>query len=138
MVAVLYALVAKPVYEANLMIHVEEESPNASKNILSEASSLFETKKAAIAEMELLRSRMVISHAVDNLQLYVDVQPKYFPMVGFWFAGQRRPSCPSRACSATSAMCGGPKRPRYRCSRCPNPWLNREFLSPPRGGTITA
>ena len=67
--AVLYALVAKPVYEANLMIHVEEESPNASKNILSEASSLFETKKAAIAEMELLRSRMVIARAVDNLQL---------------------------------------------------------------------
>lgn len=67
--AVVYALIAKPVYEANLMIHVEEESPNASKNILSEASSLFETKKAAIAEMELLRSRMVISRAVDNLQL---------------------------------------------------------------------
>ena len=41
LVAVLYALVAMPVFEANLMIHVEEESPNASKNILSEASSLF-------------------------------------------------------------------------------------------------
>ena len=86
LVAVLYALVAKPVFEANLMIHVEEESPNASKNILSEASSLFETKKAAIAEMELLRSRMVVSRAVDNLQLYIDVQPKYFPIAGFWFA----------------------------------------------------
>jgi tyrosine-protein kinase Etk/Wzc len=84
--AVLYSLVAKPVFEANLMIHVEEESPNASKNILSEA--LFETKKAAIAEMELLRSRMVVSHAVDNLQLYVEVQPKYFPIVGFWIANQ--------------------------------------------------
>ena len=69
LVAVVYALVASPVFEANLMIHVEEESPNASKNILSEVSSLFETKKAAIAEMELLRSPMVISHAVDNLQL---------------------------------------------------------------------
>ena len=87
-VAVLYALVAKPVYEANLMIHVEEESPNASKNILSEASSLFETKKAAIAEMELLRSRMVVSRAVDNLQLYIDVQPKLFPVAGYWIANQ--------------------------------------------------
>jgi tyrosine-protein kinase Etk/Wzc len=86
--AVLYALVAKPVFEANLMIHVEEESPNASKNILSEASSLFETKKAAIAEMELLRSRMVISRAVDNLQLYIEVKPKYFPIAGFWIANQ--------------------------------------------------
>jgi tyrosine-protein kinase Etk/Wzc len=87
LIALVYALVAKPVYEANLLIHVEEESPNASKNILSEVSSLFETKKAAIAEMELLRSRMVIARAVDNLQLYVDVRPKYFPVVGFWFAG---------------------------------------------------
>jgi tyrosine-protein kinase Etk/Wzc len=87
-IAVLYALVAKPVYEANLMIHVEEESPNASKNILSEASSLFETKKAAIAEMELLRSRMVVSRAVDNLQLYIDVQPKLFPIAGYWIANQ--------------------------------------------------
>jgi tyrosine-protein kinase Etk/Wzc len=90
MVAVVYALVAKPVYEANLMIHVEEESPNASKNILSEASSLFETKKAAIAEMELLRSRLVVSRAVDNLQWYVEVQPKYFPIAGFWLANQAR------------------------------------------------
>lgn len=86
--AIIYALVAKPVYESNLMIHVEEESPNASKNILSEASSLFETKKAAIAEMELLRSRMVISRAVDNLQLYIEVEPKYFPIAGYWLANQ--------------------------------------------------
>ena len=86
--ALLYALVAKPVYEANLMIHVEEESPNASKNILSEASALFETKKAAIAEMELLRSRMVVARAVDNLKLFIDVQPKYFPIAAFWFAKQ--------------------------------------------------
>ncbi|MGZ8293776.1 MAG: Wzz/FepE/Etk N-terminal domain-containing protein, partial [Telluria sp.] len=79
-VAIVYALVANPVYQANLLIHVEEESPNSSKNILAEVSSLFETKKDAIAEMELLRSRMVISHAVDNLHLYIDVRPKYFPV----------------------------------------------------------
>jgi tyrosine-protein kinase Etk/Wzc len=81
-----YALVATPVYEASLTIHVEEDSPNASKNILSEMSSLFETRKTASAEMELLRSRMVISNAVDNLQLTIDVQPRYFPLVGSWFA----------------------------------------------------
>ncbi|MGZ8318260.1 MAG: polysaccharide biosynthesis tyrosine autokinase [Telluria sp.] len=87
-VAIVYALVANPVYQVNLLIHVEEESPNSSKNILAEVSSLFETKKDAIAEMELLRSRMVISHAVDNLHLYIDVRPKYFPVIGFWFAGR--------------------------------------------------
>jgi tyrosine-protein kinase Etk/Wzc len=90
MMAILYVLIVKPVFEANLMIHVEEESPNASKNILSEASSLFETKKAAIAEMELLRSRMVVSRAVDNLHLYVEAQPNYFPLAGFLIANQAR------------------------------------------------
>jgi tyrosine-protein kinase Etk/Wzc len=58
-VAVLYALVAAPVFETNMMIHVEEESPNASKNILSEASSLFETKKAAIAHGRVARGRQL-------------------------------------------------------------------------------
>jgi hypothetical protein len=96
LMAVLYALVAKPVYEANLMIHVEEESPNASKNILSEASSLFETKKAAIAEMELLRSRMVVSRAVDNLQLYIDVRPKYFPLSASGSPTRMAARCPTR------------------------------------------
>ncbi len=80
LLAALYALVAKPVYEANMLIHVEEVSPNASKNILNEVSSMFDTKKAAIAEMELLRSRMVIAPAVDKLRLYIDVQPKVFPI----------------------------------------------------------
>jgi tyrosine-protein kinase Etk/Wzc len=82
----LYAFSAKPVYESNMTIHVEETSPNATKNALSEASSLFETKKPAIAEMELLRSRMVIAPAIDKLRLDIDVRPKYFPIARFWSA----------------------------------------------------
>jgi tyrosine-protein kinase Etk/Wzc len=80
LLATLYALIAKPVYEANMLIHVEEVNPNASKNILNEVSSMFETKKAAIAEMELLRSRMVIAPAVEKLRLYIDAQPRRFPL----------------------------------------------------------
>jgi tyrosine-protein kinase Etk/Wzc len=124
--AVLYALVAKPVYEANLMIHVEEESPNASKNILSEASSLFETKKAAIAEMELLRSRMVVSQAVDNLQLYIEVQPKYFP----WSAS----GSPTRTTGAVEpglfgygGYVWGGEKAEVSVFDVPESWLNLEF-----------
>jgi tyrosine-protein kinase Etk/Wzc len=91
LLATLYALVAKPVYEANMLIHVEEVSPNASKNILNEVSSMFETKKAAIAEMELLHSRMVIAPPVDKLRLYIDVQPKVFPIPLPSFGGPARP-----------------------------------------------
>jgi len=126
-VAVLYALVAKPVFEVNLMIHVEEESPNASKNILSEASSLFETKKAAIAEMELLRSRMVVSRAVDNLQLYIDVRPKYFPIAGFWFANQNGNALSTPGLFGYGGYVWGSERAELSLFEVPEPWLGREF-----------
>ncbi|MFL6675052.1 MAG: polysaccharide biosynthesis tyrosine autokinase [Massilia sp.] len=127
LVAVMYALVAKPVYEANLMIHVEEESPNAAKNILSEASSLFETKKAAIAEMELLRSRMVVSRAIDNLQLYVDVRPKYFPLVGFWFANQKTGTLSEPGLFGYGGYAWGGEQADVSVFEVPERWLNREF-----------
>jgi tyrosine-protein kinase Etk/Wzc len=127
-VAVLYALVANPVYEANLMIHVEEESPNASKNILSEASSLFETKKAAIAEMELLRSRMVVARAVDNLQLFIDVQPKYFPIAAFWFAKQGGSALSTPGLFGYGGYVWGSERADISVFNVPESWLNREFI----------
>ncbi|MFK3741322.1 polysaccharide biosynthesis tyrosine autokinase [Massilia sp. TN1-12] len=127
LVAVLYALVAKPVYEANLMIHVEEESPNASKNILSEASSLFETKKAAIAEMELLRSRMVVSRAVDNLRLYIDVRPKYFPVAGFWFANQNGGALSQPGLFGYGGYVWGGEKAEVPLFEVPEAWLGREF-----------
>jgi tyrosine-protein kinase Etk/Wzc len=126
-IAVLYALVAKPVYEANLMIHVEEESPNASKNILSEASSLFETKKAAIAEMELLRSRMVVSRAVDNLQLYIDVQPKLFPIAGYWIANQARGELSEPGIFGWGGYVWGGERMEVAVFNVPAALQNREF-----------
>ena len=134
LVAVLYALVAKPVFEANLMIHVEEESPNASKNILSEASSLFETKKAAIAEMELLRSRMVVSRAVDNLQLYIEVQPKYFPIAGFWFAAQNGNALSTPGLFGYGGYVWGGEKAEVPLFEVPDAWLGREFTLTALGG----
>lgn len=127
-VAVVYAVVANPVYQANLLIHVEEESPNASKNILSEVSSLFETKKDAIAEMELLRSRMVISHAVDNLQLYIDVRPKYFPVIGFWFAGHGDGELSEPGIFGHGGYVWGLEKAAVSVFDVPEPWQNRLFV----------
>lgn len=125
--AFLYTLVAKPVYEANLMIHVEEESPNASKNILSEASSLFETKKAAIAEMELLRSRMVVSRAVDNLRLYIETTPKYFPIAGPWLVNQNSRGLSDPGLFGYGDWVWGGERADLSVFDVPETWLNQEF-----------
>jgi len=81
-----YAFVAKPVYEANMLIHVEEEGQKESKNIVGDMSSMFDVKTYASSEMEMVQSRYVVSHAIDNLRLYINARPKYFPLIGSWIA----------------------------------------------------
>jgi tyrosine-protein kinase Etk/Wzc len=127
LVAVMYVLIAKPVFEANLIIHVEEESTNASKNILSEASSLFEMKKTAIAEIELLRSRMVISRSLDDLQLYIDVHPKYFPVLGPWFASWNSSHLSTPGLLGYGGYVWGGEKAEVSLFEVPNAWVGREF-----------
>lgn len=80
-----YAFLTKPVYESNLLIQVED-SAGSTKSLLGEAASMFDVKTAATAEIEILRSRMVVSQAVDNTRLYIDASPKYLPVVGEFLA----------------------------------------------------
>jgi len=89
LLGIAYAFMAKPIYEANFTIQVEE-SPGSTKSLLGEASSLFDIKTAASSEIEILRSRMVVSKAVDNLHLYIDARPKYFPIIGHWLASNNK------------------------------------------------
>lgn len=80
-----YAFLSRPVYEANSLIQVEDSKPGAA-GALGDAASLFDIKSPATAEMEILRSRLVVGKSVDDLQLYVAAAPKYLPLVGNWMA----------------------------------------------------
>ena len=90
MIGASYAFLAKPVYEANMLLHVEEEGQKESKNIVGDLSSMFDVKTSALSEMELVRSRLVISRAVDNLRLYIHADPKRFPLIGTWLSGYNK------------------------------------------------
>ena len=80
-----YAFLSRPVYQANSLIQVEDSKPGAA-GALGEAASLFDIKSPATAEIEILRSRLVVAKSVDDLQLYVAAAPKYLPLVGNWMA----------------------------------------------------
>lgn len=80
-----YAFLSRPVYQANSLIQVEDSKPGAA-GALGDAASLFDIKSPATAEMEILRSRLVVAKSVDDLQLYVSAFPKYLPLVGGWLA----------------------------------------------------
>lgn len=80
-----YAFLARPIYQADILVQVED-TPGDAKSLLGDVSSLFDVKTQAAAEIEILRSRMVVGKAVENLQLYIEAKPKYFPLLGGWIA----------------------------------------------------
>lgn len=132
--ALAYALAARPVFEANMLLHVEEDSPNASKNILNDVSSLFETKKAAIAEMELLHSRLVVARAVDTLRLYIDARPRYFPLGGEWIAARRGSALSEPGLFGRGGYVWGGEKIEVRSFDVPDGMYNHEFTVTALGG----
>jgi tyrosine-protein kinase Etk/Wzc len=89
-----YAFFSTPIYEANTLVQVEEsKGGSAASSALGDAASLFEIRSPATAEMEILRSRMIVGQAVQNLQLDYSVVPKHLPLIGGWLA--RRATAPS-------------------------------------------
>ncbi|MBK0391981.1 polysaccharide biosynthesis tyrosine autokinase [Ramlibacter sp. CrO1] len=80
-----YAYLATPVYESNLLIQVEDSQTSA-KSVLGEAASLFDVKTPATAEMEIIRSRMIVGRAVDKTLIHISARPKRLPVVGNWLS----------------------------------------------------
>jgi tyrosine-protein kinase Etk/Wzc len=77
-----YAFLATPVYESNLLVQVEDASGMQFGPFPSSMDGQDSRISAASREMEILRSRLVVSAAVDKSLLYIDVTPSYFPAIG--------------------------------------------------------
>ncbi|MCA8252722.1 polysaccharide biosynthesis tyrosine autokinase [Burkholderia sp. AU31624] len=79
----LYAFLAPPQYQADILLQVEDSGDtSAAKSMLGDVSSLFDIKSSAAAEAQILASRLVVTRAVDELRSYIVAQPKRFPLVG--------------------------------------------------------
>ncbi|HLV16403.1 MAG TPA: polysaccharide biosynthesis tyrosine autokinase [Pseudomonas sp.] len=76
-----YALIATPVYQADALVQVERRS---SISPLGDLGSVFgeETDSRTSAEVQILRSRMVLGQVVDRLELDTVVTPASLPVLG--------------------------------------------------------
>ncbi|MFE8102950.1 tyrosine-protein kinase Wzc [Brenneria goodwinii] len=79
-IGILYVTLATPIYKADALIQVEQNSGNKLLNDLS--SMLPDAKPQSAAEIELLKSRMVIGKTVRDLSLDTSIEQKYFPVIG--------------------------------------------------------
>ena len=83
-IAVVFAILSTPVYQAGAMLQVEEKA--ASLPGLEDLSEAFGSESSTQAELEIIKSRSVVGTAVDNLNLTTSVTPVYFPYIGDYLA----------------------------------------------------
>ena len=70
-----YAFMATPIYEANTLIQVEDVKGGALGALLGDSATAFDVRSPATAEIEILRSRMVVGQAAENLNLAISTDP---------------------------------------------------------------
>ncbi|KMK29156.1 tyrosine protein kinase [Pluralibacter gergoviae] len=78
--AILYALFATPIYQADALIQVEQKQGNAILNSLSQM--LPDSQPQSAPEIALLQSRMILGKTVDDLNLQAQITQDYFPLLG--------------------------------------------------------
>ncbi|WP_374170972.1 polysaccharide biosynthesis tyrosine autokinase [Klebsiella variicola subsp. variicola] len=80
LIALLYALFATPIYQADALLQVEQKQGNALLNSLSQM--LPDSQPQSAPEIALLQSRMILGKTVDDLNLQARVEQDFFPLVG--------------------------------------------------------
>ena len=74
------AYLEKPVFSSDVLLQVNERSESLSG--MEALSDLMVTEIPVMAEIELIKSRMILGKAIHNLDLDIVARPKYFPFVG--------------------------------------------------------
>ena len=74
------AYLEKPVFSSDVLLQVNERSESLSG--MEALSDLMVTEIPVMAEIELIKSRMILGKAIHNLDLDIIARPKYFPFVG--------------------------------------------------------
>ncbi|MVZ00851.1 tyrosine-protein kinase, partial [Escherichia coli] len=75
-VALVYVLLATPVYQANALIQIEQKQGNAILNSLSQM--LPDSQPQSAPEISLLQSRMILGKTIDDLNLQYKIEQKHF------------------------------------------------------------
>ncbi len=86
---VAYGFIATPIYKADGLLQVEAKKGGMPG--FGELNELLTQDSSSEAEIQLIRSRMVLGQVVDQLHMDVAVQPVRFPIIGRFTAPEPAP-----------------------------------------------
>ena len=126
LLAIVFALSVKPVYESNILIQITRHaSPSAE----------VQAETPAATEIEILRSRAILARVVNALRLDIAVAPTYFPVVGAWIA-RNNPGISAPGLFGVGGYVWGSDQVRVTALTVPDALLGRPFdLFVMRGNT---
>ncbi len=78
--SVVYTFFATPIYSADALVQIEQNSGNSLVQDIG--SALANKPPASDAEIQLIRSRLVLGKTVDDLDLDIAVSKNTFPIFG--------------------------------------------------------
>ena len=84
MAALLYVIFATPIYRANGMLLVEDNTPGVPG--LDDMAEIFASESSSATEIHVIKSRLVLGRVVDELGLTAIIEPDYLPLIGKIFA----------------------------------------------------
>jgi tyrosine-protein kinase Etk/Wzc len=96
------ALIDTPIYKADALLQIEDKT--SALDALGSLTNLMDTKTPALAEIEIIKSRLVLGSTVKNLNLDIIAQAKYFPIIGKAIA--RRFQQHNKAAEVATSMMG--------------------------------
>ena len=76
----LFNELSTPIHKADALIQYEDSAPSIPG--FDDMTAMFSAESSSLAEIQIIKSRMVIGKVVDDLELTIQIQPYYFPIIG--------------------------------------------------------
>lgn len=134
-----YSVLTPPIYQATALVQVEPKKGDMLG--FSDVGSLLGKESPTVTEIELIRSRITIGTAVDNLNLDLDVKPKHFPLLGDFIARRFKPTEQEAVAApwlGLSSFAWGGEELKFSELRLPAKLLGQELtLTAGNGGSFT-
>lgn len=77
-----------PVYEADALVQLELGDKAVTRAPSVDMFRMTERSGPVTAEIELLKSRLILGTVIDQMQLNLVARPRFFPVPAAWLAGQ--------------------------------------------------
>ncbi|MEZ9778572.1 polysaccharide biosynthesis tyrosine autokinase [Vibrio sp. 10N.261.54.A5] len=82
MFGIAFALLSTPIYKADSLIQIEKKSSGGISSMVGDMGDMFSQESSVTAEIEIIRSRMILGETVDRFNLTTVTSPIYMPYVG--------------------------------------------------------